>query len=278
MISLAKVKELEEKAKQVRLDIVNMAGTKKACHLGGSASCADIVTALYFHKMSHRPSEPDWPDRDRFLLSKGHASQALYATLAQAGYFPRQELGKFKEVGANLQGHPENDRVPGVEVCTGSLGQGLSVGLGMALGARMDKKSYCVYVLLGDGEMYEGQIWEAAIAASAYKLDNLVAVVDANGFACTGKICDLVDMGSIKEKLAAFGWFVTEVDGHDLKALADTLDGLAAVSGRPKAVIARTIKGKGFPFAENDGSYHHVFLTDELYQKAIQGLNSGGGR
>lgn len=278
MISEEKVKELEARARQIRLDIVNMVGTKKAGHLGGSASCADILTTLYFYKMNHRPSDPDWPDRDRFLLSKGHASQALYAALAQAGYFPRQELSRFKEVGAILQGHPEKGRAPGVEVCTGSLGQGLSVGLGMALGARMDKKSYCVYVLLGDGEMYEGQVWEAAIAAAAYKLDNLVAVIDANGFACTGRICDRMDMGSIKQKLEAFGWYVVDADGHDIKAFADTIDNLSGINGRPKAIIARTIKGKGFSFAENNGSFHHAILTDELYERAIKDLNTVGGR
>ena len=278
MISEEKVRELEDRARQVRLDIVNMVGTKKAGHLGGSASCADIITTLYFYKMNHRPSDPNWPDRDRFLLSKGHASQALYATLAQAGYFPRQEFSRFKEVGAILQGHPEKGRAPGVEVCTGSLGQGLSVGLGMALGARMDKKTYSVYVLLGDGEMYEGQVWEAAVTAAAYELDNLVAVIDANGFACTGKISECLDMGSIKEKMEAFGWYVTETDGHDIKALADTLDSLSGISGRPKAVIARTVKGKGFSFAENNGSFHHVILTDAMYERAIQNLNTGGGR
>ena len=272
MLSEQDLERLRDLARKMRVDIVNMLGTKTTGHLGGAASCVEILAALYFYKMRHDPKNPKMEDRDRLILSKGHAALAQYVALARAGYFPAEELASFKELGSKLQGHPDCNKTPGIEACTGSLGQGLSIGLGMALGGKLDNRPFRVYVLLGDGELYEGQVWEAAIACAAYRLDNLVAIVDANGFAVTGKIAELLPNGNLREKFRAFGWHVAEVDGHDMRVLAETLDGFDAVAGQPKMIIANTIKGKGYSFAENVASFHNTQLTKELYQRALQEL------
>ena len=230
-ISDEKVVELEKTAKRLRYDIVIMIGADKPGHLGGSCSIAEIVAALYFYKMRHDPKNPKWPDRDRFLLSKGHAALTQYAALAEWGYFDKKELSTLKELGTILQGHPEVLRTPGIEANTGSLGQGLSIACGMAMAGKLDKKDYRVYCVVGDGEVAEGQIWQATLAAAYYKLDNLVAVMDKNGVQATGPIVDRYDTNPHPEKWKAFGWHVMEIDGHNVRQIADALDKADEVRG-----------------------------------------------
>jgi transketolase len=238
-------------------------------------SSADLVAALYFYKMRHWPGDPTNPERDRFIFSKGHSVLAQYAALAECGYFSPEALPTTKHLGSFLQGHPERHRTPGVEANTGSLGQGLSVGLGMALGRRLDKRDYKVYVILGDAELAEGQIWEAVTAAAFYKADNLVAIVDHNKMQATGRIDELYDVGSISRKFAAFGWRVLEIDGHDMKEVVDALDEADQSTGMPVAIVAHTVKGKGVSFAENKAGYHNGELTPEQYRQALCELGYG---
>jgi len=273
LLSPEKVKMLEEKALCLREHVVgDLIGPGKVGHLGGSCSCAEIVVALYFHKMKHDPKNPAWPERDRFLLSKGHAALAQYAALAMAGYFPKEELKKVKSLGAMLQGHPDMTKTPGIEANTGSLGQGLSVANGMALGLRLDGSKSRVYVILGDGELAEGQIWEAAMAAANFKIDNLTAILDYNKVQATGPIAERFDIGPIAAKWAAFGWEVIEIDGHDVAAVVEALDKAEQVKGRPTIIIAHTIKGKGVSFAENNAAFHNGLLTAEQYEIALRDL------
>ena len=260
--------ELQEVARRLRYDIVTMIGAGKPGHLGGSCSIADIVAVLYFHTMRHDPRNPTWPDRDRFLLSKGHAALAQYAALAEWGYFPRKELGTLKELGTILQGHPEMRRMPGIEAYTGSLGQGLSIACGMAMAGTIDKKDYRVYCIVGDGEVAEGQIWEASLTAAFYKLDNLVGIFDKNLVQATGPIVERYDTNPHAEKWRAFGWHVMEIDGHDIAQIADALDGAGKVKGKPVMIVAHTIKGKGVPFAEGKAEFHHGIMTQEQYETA----------
>jgi transketolase len=231
-------------------------------------SCADIVAALYFYKMRHSAQKQDDPNRDRFIMSKGHSVLAQYAALAETGYFDKKILGTTKTLGSILQGHPERT-TPGIEANTGSLGQGLSVGVGMALAGKADGLDYHVYVIVGDGELAEGQIWEAAMAASHYGLDNLTAIVDMNGIQAMGKTRDRYAIGNIPGRFAAFGWKTFEIDGHDMAEIVDTLDRAAAVRGLPTAIVARTVKGKGVDFAENTHAYHNNLLNVEEREKAI---------
>ena len=266
----AKAGELEKTAKKLRYDIVTMIGAGKPGHLGGSCSVADIVAVLYFHKMRHDPSNPKWAERDRFLLSKGHAALAQYAALAECGYFPMEELETLKELGTILQGHPDMSKTPGIEANTGSLGQGLSMACGMALAGKLDKRDYNVYCVLGDGEIAEGQIWEASMTASYYKLDNLVAILDKNGVQAMGPIVERYDTNPHGEKWKAFGWDVMEIDGHDVKQIADALDKADKVKGRPVMIVANTVKGKGVPFAEGKAAFHHGMMTQEQYETARQ--------
>jgi transketolase len=276
MLSLEKIKELEKIAKKIRYDIVMMIGSGKPGHLGGSCSIADIVAVLYFYKMKHRPNEPKFPNRDRFLLSKGHAALAQYAALAECGYFPKKELATLKELGTILQGHPEMLRTAGIEAYTGSLGQGLSVGCGMAMAGKLDKKDYKVYCILGDGEIAEGQIWEASMTAAFYKLDNLVAIFDKNCVQATGPIVERYDTNPHAEKWKAFGWHVLEIDGHNISQIVDALDEADKVEGqpvrqaqgRPVMIIAHTVKSKGVPFAEGKAEFHHGIMTQEQYETA----------
>lgn len=267
------IDDLNQKAKKLRKDVVISIGVGVAGHIGGSNSAADIVTALYFYKMKHDPKNPKMADRDRFLLSKGHVAILQYAALAEAGYFPVEDLKKTKEIGFYLQGHPDVLKTPGIEAGTGSLGQGLSIGLGMALGLKLDKIDSKVYVLVGDGEIAEGQIWEAAMAASAYKADNLVAIVDHNKLQANGKIVDRFDSGSLIPKWEAFGWNVIEIDGHNMEEILTALDQADTVKDKPTVIVAHTVKGKGVSFAENVVSYHNGMLTEETYAQALKELS-----
>jgi transketolase len=268
------IKNLERIARTIRLDIVQMVGVGQRGHLGGSCSIADVVTALYFSKMRHDPANPSWADRDRFLLSKGHAALVQYAALAECGYFPKDELKRVKQCGAMLQGHPDLKSTPGIEANTGSLGQGLSIACGIAAGLRLDGRTSRVYCVVGDGELAEGQIWEAAMAASAFKLDNLVAVLDRNGLQAMGKIVQRFDTNPVPEKWRAFGWHVLEIDGHDMEAILRALDEVDAIQGQPKMIIARTIKGSGIPFAENRVEFHNGQLDEAQYESACASLSA----
>ena len=272
--------ELERRANEMRRDIVSMIAEAGSGHPGGSLSCADILAALYFGGvLEHDPLNPQWEGRDRFILAKGHAAPALYAVLAQAGYFPREELATLRKLGSRLQGHPDSNQVPGVEVSTGSLGQGLSVAAGAAAGLKLDGAPQTVFALLGDGECQEGQVWEAAMFAAHRKLDNLVAIVDRNGLQIDGRTCDVCDPGDLGAKFAAFGWDVDEVDGHDLDALVAVLGAAkAGRDGRPHAVIARTVKGKGVPFMENEAGWHGKAPNAEQAAEALAALEGGVGK
>ena len=267
-ITTEKLKELEKIAKKLRYEIVMMIGAGKPDHLGGSCSLADLVAVLYFHRMRINPEDPKWPDRDRLVLSKGHAVLTQYAALAELGYFPREELSTLKELGTKLQGHPEMVRMPGLEANTGSLGQGLSVACGMALAGRLDKKDYTVFCILGDGEIAEGQIWEASMTASYYELDNLVAILDKNTVQAMGPIVERYDTNPHAEKWRAFGWHVIEIDGHNINQIVDAFDEADEVTGRPTMIVANTVKSKGVPFAEGKAQFHHGIMTQEQYETA----------
>lgn len=266
------IKQLEEKAKQIRRDIITCVGVGVAGHIGGSNSSADIVTALYFYKMKHDPSNPHMKDRDRFLLSKGHVAILQYSALAECGYFPVEDLKHVKELGFYLQGHPDVIKTPGIEAGTGSLGQGLSIGLGMALGQKMDGLDSKTYVLVGDGEIAEGQIWEAAMAASAFHADNLVAIVDRNRLQANGKVKERFDSGDVIAKFLSFGWNVVEIDGHNMEEILTALDKADKVKGVPTVIVANTVKGKGLSFAENQVGYHNGTLTEDTYRQAMEEL------
>ena len=274
MIRTRNPEELARIARLVRSHIVREVGINQKGHLGGSCSAADIVTALYFYKLRIDPARPDWPDRDRFLLSKGHSALAQYACLAEWGFFPREELLRVKQLGSLLQGHPEVDRTPGVEANTGSLGQGISMACGMAAGLRLDGRASRVYCILGDGETCEGQVWEASHAASFYRLDNLVAILDNNGLMTNGKLTERYNTGPYPEKWRAFGWHVLEIDGHDLSQIVDALDAAEKVKGRPTMIVAHTTKGKGVSFAENRPEYHNGTLSREQYGAAMRELGA----
>lgn len=262
---------LKEKGQLLRKDSMDCIGVGVAGHVGGSCSSADLVAALYFYKLKYDPKNPEWEGRDYFLLSKGHVAILQYSALAEAGFFPVEDLKKCKDLGFYLQGHPHLG-TPGIEVGTGSLGQGLSLGLGMAMGLKMDEKPNRVYVLVGDGEQNEGQIWEAAMAASAYKMNNLCAIIDNNAMQATGKIVDRMDIGAIAEKWAAFGWNVIEIDGHNFEEILGALDAAELCTDKPTAIIAHTVKGKGISFAENQPGFHNAALTKEQYEQAIKEL------
>lgn len=263
---------LEEMARRLRKDVVAMIGTGKAGHLGGSCSMADIVAALYFHKMHHDPHHPCMPDRDRFLLSKGHAALIQYAALAESGYFDREWLRKLKQLGSPLQGHPDMRKTPGIEANTGSLGQGVSLAAGLAAGLRLNHSTARVYVAVGDGELAEGQIWEAFMAAANFRLDNLCIILDRNGMQATGRTEERFSTEPLRDKLAAFGLEVMEIDGHDMAQILDALDRAERIKGKPTAILARTVKGKGISFAENVAGFHNGILTQEQYDKAMEEL------
>ncbi|KAA0007422.1 MAG: transketolase [Thermoplasmata archaeon] len=267
------IKKLNLKAVRVRKQIIEMLYHAKSGHPGGSLSATDAIVALYFHHMRHNPKNPGDPDRDRFILSKGHAAPALYAVLAESGYFSKKELLTLRQVGSILQGHPANTRTPGVEVSTGSLGQGLSFGIGVALAGKLDKKNYNVYVLIGDGESEEGQVWEAAASASHHKLDNLTALLDRNMLQIDGCTEDIVGLESTKERWAAFGWNIIEIDGHDIKQILDALHEADSYKGKPTMIIMRTVKGRGVSFMENNVDFHGVAPNEEEYKQAMKELD-----
>ena len=250
------IEDLQGIARKLRRHVITMISTAGSGHPGGSLSAADIVTALYFRVMRHDPANPHWPDRDRFILSKGHAAPILYAALAECGYFPLEWLTTLRKTGTCLQGHTDSSLTPGVDMSAGSLGQGLSVGIGMALAARLDKRVYRTYVLLGDGECQEGQVWEAAMFAPNYKLDNLTAIVDYNGLQLDGLTRQIMDLEPFVEKWRSFKWEVLQVDGHDMKQVVDALQKAGQVKGKPVVIVARTVKGKGVSFMENNVDYH----------------------
>jgi transketolase len=263
-----KIRRLEKIACDLRADVVKMIGVGKAGHLGGSCSLAEIVAALYFEKMRFDPKALGDPCRDRFLLSKGHSVLIQYAALVELGVIPREELGKVKTLAGKLQGHPDM-MTPGMEAVTGSLGQGLSIGVGMALALRLAKSPSRVYVVMGDGELAEGQLWEAAMSASRYGLDSITAILDRNRIQATGPTKEIFDIPNIAEKWRAFGWNVLSVDGHDVGAILDALDEAAAKKGDPTIIVADTIKGKGISFAENLAAFHNAAMTQEQYDKAL---------
>jgi transketolase len=263
---------LEEKARKLRVAVVKTLHKSQSGHTGGSLSAIDMVTALYFGKMRHDPANPRWEERDRFVLCKGHAAPAQYVALAEAGYFPKEDLMMLRRLGSHLQGHPDSKSTPGVEVCTGSLGQGLSMANGMALGLKLDGRANRVYALLGDGELQEGQVWEAAMAAAHYRLDNLCALVDANCLQIDGEVAKVMNVAPIAEKFKAFGWHAMEIDGHDMGAILAALDHAQAVEGVPSVIVARTVKGKGVAFFENKASYHGVPPSDEELPRALECL------
>lgn len=272
--------ELERRANQMRIDIVHMIAQAGSGHPGGSLSCADILTALYFGGvLVHDPARPQLASRDRFILAKGHAAPALYAVLAQAGYFPHAELDSLRRLGSRLQGHPDSNQLPGVEVSTGSLGQGLSIAAGAAAGLALDGGGQAVFTLLGDGECQEGQVWEAAMFAAHRSLDNLVAVVDRNGLQIDGCTADVCDPGDLGTKFAAFGWDVREVDGHDMPQLVEALCAAKADrSGAPHMLIAHTVKGKGVSFMENEAGWHGKAPNDDQLAQALSELQDAQGK
>ena len=252
----ASVAEMEAMAKKLRRHIVTMIGKAGSGHPGGSLSSVEILTALYFKLMRHKPQDPHWEDRDRFILSKGHAAPLLYAVLAECGYFPVEELLTLRQLDSRLQGHTDRTITPGVEMSAGSLGQGLSFALGVALADRLDGQDYRVYVLLGDGECNEGQVWEAAMATSHYSVDNLTAIVDNNGQQIDGWNCDVMSLDPFAAKWQAFGWKVIEVDGHSIPQLIAAFKEAQKVKGQPAVIIAHTVKGKGVSFMENNPDFH----------------------
>lgn len=266
------IRRLQEKAAEMRKDIVVMVGAAQSGHPGGSLSAADIVSALYFHVMRCDPSNPKWPDRDRFVLSKGHASPVLYAALAEAGYYPKDEIVTFRSINSRLQGHPDMKKLPGVEFTTGSLGQGLSASCGMALAGKLDGKGYRVFCLIGDGESEEGQIWEAAMSAAHYGLDNLTAITDYNGLQIDGRNCEVMTVAPIPEKWKAFGWNVIEIEGHDFAQILDALSADRKAEGKPTMIVAHTVKGKGVSFMENACDWHGKAPSEEQVQQALAEL------
>ncbi len=266
-------KQLEITACKVRMGIIEGVHSAKSGHPGGSLSIADTLTYLYFAKMNVYPDKPDEPQRDRLVLSKGHTAPALYSTLAQRGFFPEEELKSLRHIGAMLQGHP-CIHIPGVDMSSGSLGQGISAACGMALSAKVSSDTYKVYTILGDGEIEEGQVWEAAMFAAHYKLDNLVAIVDNNGLQIDGKIEDVMSPYPIVDKFIAFGWHIIEMDAHDFDSIEAAFNEAESVSGQPVAIIQKSVKGKGVSFMENNVSWHGSAPNDEQYEQAMGELKA----
>lgn len=259
-------------ARNIRRDIVTMIHSSKSGHPGGSLSAVEILTSLYFDEMNVDPRNPKMEDRDRFVLSKGHAAPVLYSTLAEKGYFDKSELNSLRKIGAMLQGHPDMKGIPGVEMSTGSLGQGFSVACGMAMASKLDNAPWRVYTLLGDGEIQEGIVWEAAMSAAHYKLDNLVAFLDYNGLQIDGEVEKVMNVGPAMDKFKSFGWNVIEIDGHDFDQIFAALDMAKETVGKPTMIIAKTVKGKGVSFMENNAGWHGTAPSDNDLEKALQEL------
>ncbi|MEK6941469.1 MAG: transketolase [archaeon] len=266
------IEKLKKTANELRKDILRMTTEAGSGHPTTSFSAIDIMACLYFHEMKFDPKKPDWPERDRFLMSKGHGVPAQYACLAHAGYFPKTELNSLRQINSRLQGHPDRVKTPGIEVSSGSLGQGLSVGNGMALAARLDKKNYRVYVMLGDGEMQEGQIWEAAMSAANFKLDNVCAILDKNGIQNDEWVEKEKTIEPLSDKWKSFGWRVIEIDGHNFGQILKALAKARAVKGKPTIIIAKTVKGKGVSFIENRPDMHGVAVKKEDMEQALKEL------
>ncbi|MEA2105004.1 MAG: transketolase [Candidatus Cloacimonadota bacterium] len=270
------IAELKKKAQQVRIAIIKMLGEAGSGHPGGSLSATDICTALFFHEMKHDPSNPSWDERDRFILSKGHAAPLLYVLLAKSGYFDESHLATLRKYKSILQGHPASYLTPGVEISTGSLGQGLSIAVGIALAGKMDKKDFQVFTLLGDGELDEGQIWEAAMFASHKKLDNLCAIVDRNFLQIDGNTEKVMSLEPLKDKWESFGWKVVEIDGHDFSEILGAFENFKNNYKRPFLIIAKTVKGKGVSFMENKAEWHGKPIKGELLKNALSELRMKG--
>jgi transketolase len=268
-MSQEKIESLKSAAAKVRIGILDAVFHAQSGHPGGSLSCADILTALYFEVMNIDPKNPHWEDRDRFVLSKGHCSPCLYSVLANRGYFSVQELKKFRQIDSFLQGHPDLKKVPGVDMSTGSLGQGLSVANGMAYAAKMDNKNYRVYAVMGDGESEEGQIWEAAMFAAHYKLDNITVFLDHNHLQIDGFISKVMSPEPLDEKFKAFGWHVISINGHDFSQILNAIDEAKNTKDKPTMIICETVKGKGVPFMENLAEWHGKAPNEEQYKQAV---------
>ena len=266
------IQELEKLANNIRIEIINQVYAAQSGHPGGSLSIADIMAVLYFNELNVNPQNPTWEDRDRVVLSKGHCAPALYATLALKGYFNISELQNLRKIDAILQGHPDMKKVPGVDMTTGSLGQGLSCANGMAISAKLDNKNYRVYAILGDGEIEEGQIWEAAMAAHKYKLDNLCVIVDNNNLQIDGKIEDVMSPYPIDEKFKSFDFEVININGNNVKEILQALEKAKTIKEKPTCIIAKTTKGKGVSFMENKAEWHGKAPNEEQYKQAIQEL------
>ncbi len=268
----AKITELKKLAANVRMSAVTAVHSAASGHPGGSLSIADVLTLLYFEVMNVDPKDPKKADRDRFVLSKGHCSPALYGVLAERGFFPKEDIKTFRKTGSYLQGHPDMKAIPGVDMSSGSLGQGVCCANGMALAGKIDNKDYRVYTILGDGELEEGQVWEAAMYAAHYKLDNLTAFVDFNGLQIDGNVADVLSPLPIDEKFKAFGWNVIVCDGHDFEAMLSAINEAKATKGKPTVIILKTVKGKGVSFMENNPAWHGSAPNDEQYAQAIEEL------
>lgn len=267
------IQVLTEMARQLRRDVFSMIFECGEGHPGAALSCADIITALYFHIMRVDPRNPEWPDRDRFILSKGHACPAYYAALARRGFFPMEWLPTLRRLGSPLQGHPVMKKTPGVDMTSGSLGHGLPIGAGMAAAGRLASRDYSVYVILGDGELNEGLVWEAAQSAAHMRLGRLIAFVDNNGLQSGGRIEDVSGLTHIGSKFAAFGWHAQEIDGHDFEKILGAVERARAETQRPSLILARTVKGKGIPFTENDNSWHKRTPTKAELEAALKHLS-----
>lgn len=268
------IQRLEKKANTIRKHIIRSIYQAGSGHPGGSLSATEVLTALYFHTMNIDPKNPKWEDRDRFVLSKGHAAPALYAVLAERGFFPIEELDTLRKMGSRLQGHPDMNKTPGVEASTGSEGQGVSIGIGIALSAKLNRKLYRVYVMIGDGELDCGQIWEAAMSASHFKLDNITTIIDRNKLQLDGPTRQIMDLEPVTDKWKAFGWHVIEIDGHNFKEILSALDTSKEIKGRPTLIISHTIKGKGVSFMEGAVGFHGKPPTKEQYIQAMTELET----
>lgn len=273
-ISTDREKELQIFSNELRKTILTMLHGVQSGHAGGSLSCVEILTVLYLEKMRFDPKEPEDPERDRLLLSKGHACPTLYAILAKLGAFPEEELLTLRQLGTRLQGHPQMNAVPGIEMSSGPLGLGLSVGVGMALAARLDRRSYHTFVILGDGELQEGIIWEAAMSAAKFHLDNLIAIVDLNGVQLDGTTDEVIPLGDVIGKFETFGWNAMSVDGHDVAALSNAVDEAKKQKKQPTVIVARTIKGKGVSFMEGQAAWHGQAISSDNFQQALTQLEA----
>ena len=270
------IEDLTEKTRELRVEVVKMVHRASSGHPGGSLSAAEIVVALYFHQLRLDPAHPDWPERDRFILSKGHAAPLLYAALAHRGFFPREELTTLRQLDSRLQGHPDRMRTPGVEMTAGALGHGLPIGVGLAMAARLNDAPYRTYVLLGDGEIQAGVIWEGAMAAAKFRLDQLTAILDYNDVQLDGPVHEIMPLEPVVDKWRAFNWHVIRIDGHNLGHILDALDEAENVHGRPTIIVAHTTKGKGVSYMENRSAWHGRAPSDEEYRIALAELGEEG--